>query len=77
MSAVCGLHIPPPGRVYRCAWCRADAGVSDGLPYFSYIQDSGTVYAVPGDATNWSGSDGICPAHHAMMRAPRALLSYA
>lgn len=65
-TRIAGTIAPPEpwqiGRVYRCAWCRRAAAVPDGLPYYTYRADGARVEAAPAD---WSGSDGICPAHWA------------
>ena len=77
MSAASRLQVPPPDRVYRCAWCCRDASIRGGLLYFTYVEDSGTVRAVPGDPTAWSQSDGICPVHYASVREELPLVGSA
>jgi hypothetical protein len=59
------------GRVFRCAWCHRAAPAAGGLPYYTYAYtaDEGRWVGVPARPAAWSGSDGICPAHLAAVRA--------
>ena len=58
------------GRVYRCAWCHHSVPVCGGLPYYTYVYlaDAGCWLAVPASPVP-TGTDGICPAHLARVRA--------
>ncbi len=62
------------GRVMRCAWC-SQTPLPDGLPYYTRITGS-RVQVVPAPAEQWSGSDGICPAHLQAVRAMQAGLRH-
>lgn len=59
-------HSPVPawllGRVYRCAWCMTNP-IEGGLPHYRYeLGEHGLVAKAVVDG-DFSGSDGICPAH--------------
>jgi hypothetical protein len=58
------------GRVFRCAWCHQAAPVAGGLPYYTYAYsaDEGRWTIAPARPAD-SGTDGICPAHLAAVRA--------
>ena len=58
------------GRVFRCAWCHHAVPVGGGLPYYTYVYvaDAGCWLAVPASPAA-TGTDGICPAHLAGVRA--------
>jgi hypothetical protein len=76
-SAAPGTHAPTahegrhmlPERAFACAWCRQHGAIPGGLPYYAYRQTADGRRVVAADPAAYSGSDGICPAHVAAVRA--------